>query len=97
MVAVRQHLGRKALHPDVRETHRGHRAAQLHAPARPHRQRRKPPRRLEQRQIIPRIHLHGRVVMESRARDEKAGAAGGPFISRVRTPYGSTYGSITAR
>jgi hypothetical protein len=29
----------------------------------------------------------------SRARDEKAGAAGGPFISRVRTPYGS----ITAR
>lgn len=58
-----------------------------------HRQRRKPPRRLEQRQIIPRIHLHRRDVMESRARDEKAGAAGGPFISRVRTPYGS----ITAR
>ena len=71
----------------------GHRVARLHAPARRHRQRRKPPRRLEQRQIIPRIHLHRRDVMESRARDEKAGAAGGPFISRVRTPYGS----ITAR
>ena len=40
MMAVRQHLGLKVLPSEIRETHRGHRAAQLHAPARRRRQRR---------------------------------------------------------
>ena len=33
VVAVRQHLGRKPLQPDVRETHRGHRPAQFYRAA----------------------------------------------------------------
>ena len=39
VVAVRQHLGRKPLQPDVRETHRGHRPAQFHRATGGNRQR----------------------------------------------------------
>jgi|GEM_PF-6645015 len=42
-VAVRQHLERKPLQPDVRETHRGHRPAQFHRATRGNGQRCKPP------------------------------------------------------
>jgi hypothetical protein len=40
------------------ETDRGHRAPQPHRATRHHRQRRKPVLRLEQREVIGRIHLH---------------------------------------
>lgn len=51
-------LGREPLQADVGKTHRGHRAAQLHRATRRHRQRREPPLRLEQRQIIRRIYFY---------------------------------------
>ena len=70
VVAVRQHLGRKPVQPDVRETHRGHRPAQFHRATRGNGQRCKPPNGFQQSQIIRRIHLHHRRVNQACAREQ---------------------------
>ena len=78
MVAVRQHLGRKPLQPDVRETHRGHRPAQFHRATGGNGQRLESFCILhssfcicfEQSQIIRRIHLHHRRVNQACAREQ---------------------------
>ena len=57
VVAVRQHVGRKRLQPDVGETHHGHRPAQFHRATRGDGQRGKLSGCFQQSQIIRHIHL----------------------------------------
>ena len=70
VVAVRQHLGREPLQTDVGKTDRRHRAAQKPRATSGNGQRCKPPDRLQQRQIIGRIHLNHLGVNQTRAREQ---------------------------
>ena len=64
VVAVRKHLGREPLQSDVGKTDRRHRATGGNG------QRCKPPVRLQQSQIIGRIHLNHLGVNQTCAREQ---------------------------
>jgi ribosomal protein S8E len=66
----RGQLGREPLQTDVGKTDRRHRAAQSHRATGGNGQRRKPPVRLQQSQIIGRIHLNNFGGNETCARDQ---------------------------
>ena len=70
MVAVRKHLGREPLQTDVGKTDRRHRAAQKSRATGGNGQRCKPPVRLQQSQIIGRVHLNHLGVNQTRAREQ---------------------------
>ena len=63
-------LGREPLHTDIGKTAGRHRAAKIHHATGNNWQRCKPPDRLQQSQIIGRIHLNHFGVNQARAREQ---------------------------